>query len=28
MFRLHVNVVFGFISVTYSITDLQAPETL
>jgi len=24
----HVNVVFDFISVTYTITDLQAPETL
>jgi hypothetical protein len=27
-FRLHENVVFEFISVTYTITDLEAPETL
>jgi len=27
-FRPHVNVVFVFISVPYTITDLQAPETL
>jgi len=27
-FRPHVNVVFDFISVPYTITDLQAPETL
>jgi len=27
-FRPHVNVVFQFIAVPYTITDLQAPETL
>jgi len=26
-FRPHVNVIFEFISVSYKITDLQAPET-
>jgi len=28
MFRRHVNVVFDCISVPYTITDRQAPETL
>jgi len=27
-FRPHVNIVFVFLSVHYTITDLQAPETL
>jgi len=27
-FRPHVNVVFDFISVPYTISDLQAPESL
>jgi len=27
-FRPHVNIVFDFISVPYTITDIQAPETL
>jgi len=27
-FRLHLNVVFDFISVPYTITAFQAPETL
>jgi len=27
-FRLHLNVVFDFISVPYTITDFQAPESL
>jgi len=27
-FRPHLNVVFDFISVPYTITDLQASETL
>ena len=27
-FRPHVNIVFDFISVSYTITDLQAHETL
>jgi len=28
IFRPHVNVVFDFISVPYTISDLQEPETL
>jgi len=27
-FRPHVNVVFDFISVRYTITDLQAPDVM
>jgi len=27
-FRPHINIVFDFISVPYTITDLQATETL
>ena len=27
-FRPYVNVFFEFMSVTYTITDIQAPETL